>query len=854
MRLPAARVSIVIVVLLVAAVAEARPGGGGGGGRPSMGRVGGGAARPSMPAARPATPMARPQMATPRPQMPMARPSMPAAASRPSMPNMQRPTGMPGGMARPQVPNFQRPSVGTVQRPNLARPSLPNAANRPQFTPPTAGIGSRPGLGTIRPTGPTNVPGMAGRPTPGSGVGATRPSPMPGRPGFNAGPGLASRPGGGFATKPAPLPGQIGGPGGGRPGGVSTLPGQVGNRPGIPTTKPSFPSPNFPGAGGGMAGGNRPGRPGLGEANRPTTLPGTIDGNRPGIGGGNRPGIGGNRPTTLPGDLGGNRPGGNRPDGNRPGMGGNRPGIGGNRPTTLPGDLGGNRPGGNRPDGNRPGWGGNRPGIGGNRPTTLPGDLGHWNGGNRPNRPGIGGNRPGIGNGNWNSGNWNNNHFNNINVGGGYGGWGWNGGGYGWNNGWNNGWHGGGYGGWGYPGYGGGYGWNNGWNNGWVNPHYGNWYNGGWGNNWGNNGGWWAPFVTGAATWGLLSSIGNWGLGYSSLGYGAAGYVNPYYSAMPAAVVASSPYDYSQPVIVNNYIPVETPAADAGTSAVPQPATPPQETAPAPSPADTAVDAALGKFKAGDYAGALAGFDQALKLSPKDSVIHEVRALSLFALGRYTEAAAALNAVLATAPGMDWTTMSNVYGSVDAYTGHLRTLEEFCRTHPDDAAAHFVLGYHYLVGGHTDMAAAALRVVVSKQPGDVVAKRLLDAITPPAEDQATTTPGATSTPASTEAGATAEKPLPDIDLVGTWKATSDKDTIMLTVTPESGFTWKAQPAGKPAVELKGTIETSADAIALVSESAGTMVAKVTPQTADSFEFALPSAPKDAKPLVFTRQP
>ena len=46
----------------------------------------------------------------------------------------------------------------------------------------------------------------------------------------------------------------------------------------------------------------------------------------------------------------------------------------------------------------------------------------------------------------------------------------------------------------------------------------------------------------------------------------------------------------------------------------------------------------------------------------------------------------------------------------------------------------------------------------------------------------------------------------------------------------------------------------ADALALVSESAGTMVAKVTPQTADSFEFALPSAPKDAKPLVFTRQP
>ena len=77
MRLSAACASIVIVILLVAGVANARPGGGGGGargGRPSMGRVGGGAARPSMPAS-------RPQMAAPRPQMPMARPSMPYRAA-----------------------------------------------------------------------------------------------------------------------------------------------------------------------------------------------------------------------------------------------------------------------------------------------------------------------------------------------------------------------------------------------------------------------------------------------------------------------------------------------------------------------------------------------------------------------------------------------------------------------------------------------------------------------------------------------------------------------------------------------------------------------------------------------------
>jgi hypothetical protein len=561
-----------------------------------------------------------------------------------------------------------------------------------------------------------------------------------------------------------------------------------------------------------MAGGNRPG---LGNANRPSTLPGDLGGNRPGgnrPGGnrpdGNRPGVGGNRPTTLPGDLG---------PGNRPG--GNRPGIGGNRPTTLPGDLGqGNRPGGNRPgDFNRPGFGGNRPGG---------------------NRPGIGGNRPGIGNGNWNSGNFNGNNFNNINVGNNVNvGGGWNGNHWG---------YGGGYGGWGYGGGGG-------WNNGWVNPHYGNWYNGAWNGGWnggwgGYNGGWWAPFAAGAATWGVLSTIGSWGLGYGTLGYGAAGYVNPYYASMPATVVATSPYDYSQPIVVNNYIPSDTTVA--GSAAAPAE----QATEAPPSPGDAAVDEALAKFKAGDYAAALAGFDKALKLSPKDSVIHEVRALALFALGRYPEAAAALNAVLASAPGMDWTTISNVYGSVDAYTSHLRRLEDFCRSKPDDAAAHFVLAYHYLVGGYSDMAAAALRIVVAKQPGDVVAERMLEALDAAGAKDAAPAPQAAAAPQPTAVEAAAQQTPPETDLVGTWKATSGSDTIQLSITADSKFSWKAQPKDKPVVELSGTIETAADAIALVSESAGTMVAKVVAKGPDAFEFSLPSAPKDTKPLLFSRQP
>ncbi len=514
-----------------------------------------------------------------------------------------------------------------------------------------------------------------------------------------------------------------------------------------------------------------------------------------------------NRPTTLPGTI------GTRPGGTGGQTGGGRPGIGGNRPTTLPGDIaGGNRPGigGNRPDigGNWPGISGDRPGIGGGR-------------------PGIGGNRPGLGDGNniWNNGNLiSGNNLNNVNIngGGGVGG--------GWGGNWGS--------GWGYPGSGG---WSDGWHSACVNPHYG-WYNGCWNGNWGGySGGWWAPFALGAASWGLLSAVSNWGLGYSAYGYGTGGYVNPYYAAMPATVVAASPYDYGQPVMVNNYV-----TNDGDLSAANDAQGGAGGTATATSAVDAVVDEALAKFKEGDYAAALASFDKAVRLSPGDSVIHEARALALYALGRYAEAAAALNAVLASAPGMDWTTVSNLYGSVDAYTSQLRKLEDYCRLYPDDPASHFLLAYHYLVGGHADMAARELGVVVAKQPGDMVAQRLLEALKP--ADTAATE----SKDLAPKEDAARPAP-PETDLVGTWKAVGGQDTIALTITEDSQFTWKAEPRGKPAVDLSGTVETAADAIAMKSDTAGTMVGKVTSKGPDAFEFSLPGAPKEAKPLLFERQ-
>ncbi|MEN9666737.1 MAG: hypothetical protein RLZZ326_3100, partial [Planctomycetota bacterium] len=483
----------------------------------------------------------------------------------------------------------------------------------------------------------------------------------------------------------------------------------------------------------------------------------------------------------------------------------------------------------------------------------------------------------------------NNNNFNNYGGGGwggGYGG-GYYGGGYnsGWNNGWSN-WGAFGVGAgvgalagwglgnsWGYGGYGSGYGgYASTWNTGYVNPYYDNWYNGCWGN------GWASPVAFGAATLGMSSMVSSWGLGSSSLGY-ATSYANPYYGAEAATVASASPYDYSQPIVVNNYITSDGGSATnsaqggdgqggdgqggdggAGTAA--------SQITPAQAEANKALDEALGKFKQGDYPGALASIDRAVTSAPNDTVLHEVRALALFALGRYPEAAATLNAILAVAPGMDWTTMSGLYGSVDTYTGQLRKLEDFCRSNPGSAAGHFVLAYHYLVGGHADLAAEALKVVVAKQPGDIVSKRLLESLEPPAEAKAeelapaeapkpaappAANQPAAQTPAQAEAPAEAEPVGPETDLVGTWKATEGKSSVTLTIGEDSSFTWKAEPEGKPAIELKGTLDSAADQIALQTEAQGTMVANVKSKGPDAFDFLVEGAPKDAKPLQFARQ-
>jgi tetratricopeptide (TPR) repeat protein len=469
-----------------------------------------------------------------------------------------------------------------------------------------------------------------------------------------------------------------------------------------------------------------------------------------------------------------------------------------NRPTTLPGNIG-----------NRPGISGNRPGLG-NNGNNRPGI-----GGNRPNRPGIGN---GINNGNINIGN-------DINIGSGNIGSGNIGSGNignrpGWDrpNNWNNPGGGWGYGGpsWGYGG-----GWGGNWHNHCINPRYG-WYNGCQHGYWGSN--WYRPLAWMSVGWGLGSMTSGWGYGTS--------FYNPYYVQPVSTVVV--PYDYSQPVVVNNYVSSDAESGDAIAQA--------EQQTPESDQATKLFDEGLVQFKSGDYRSALGNFDAALQKLPGDPVVHEVRALTLFALGDYQSSAAALNSFLSSAPGMDWTTMSSLYGNVDDYQSQLRNLEQYCQSNPNEPASHFVLAYQYLATGAKDNAVNALKVVVKNQPKDSTARRMLDALAPP--EPPAPAPASLATPAGSDA--------PETDLVGNWRAASGDTTIELAITEDSQFTWKAAPAGKPALELKGELTSSSDELVLETKDQGAMAGAVKSLGPDSWQFKLSGAPAADPGLSFAR--
>jgi TolA-binding protein len=343
----------------------------------------------------------------------------------------------------------------------------------------------------------------------------------------------------------------------------------------------------------------------------------------------------------------------------------------------------------------------------------------------------------------------------------------------------------------------------------------GDWYHGDWHGNWNNSWyqrpvGWWtAGYWAGAA-----ASTIPWSWGYWP-------YYNPYCAG--PVVIGSSTIDYSQPIVL-----AQTDTSP-GVAQAEQQATP-------------LFDAARNAFMQGDYRTALAQVDQAIAQVPNDTVLHEFRGLTLFALGRYKEAAAADYAVLSAGPGWDWTTLSGFYPDVDVYTEQLRALEQYAKSHPAASDAKFLLADHYLTCGYTDTAAAQLKEVVRLNPKDQLSAQLLSSISTPdtAEQAAPSRPAAAASPANAAS------------LVGKWTATrADSATIKLALAGDGKFTWALDQNGKPQ-QFSGTYTVADNLLVLKQGDNPMMVGQVASLANDRFNFKLAGDNPSDPGLTFVR--
>lgn len=359
-----------------------------------------------------------------------------------------------------------------------------------------------------------------------------------------------------------------------------------------------------------------------------------------------------------------------------------------------------------------------------------------------------------------------------------------------------------------------------------IENRHEDWHHG----NWNDQGSWWNHMWDDHTAY-MAFRTTMWGLNAAAYGFGYWGYSNPYYyESYP--VGGGSYVDYSQPIAM------EQPAA--AQPAEPNAAAP----APAEAPGMSDFDAARQAFYSGDYAAALASTNKALAALPGDPVIHEFRALVLFAQAKYRDAAAGLYSVLAVGPGWDWTTMASLYPSVDVYTKQLRALEAYVKQQPNASDARFVLAYHYMTTGAKDAAAKEYQAIYKLTPQDNLVKQLLlmtggpEALGAPSIDSQQPKPAAPAVPADA--------------LVGKWNAAGQNNTkFALELTKDGNFSWTFTQAGKPQT-VKGVFAVDGNSLALEPETGGTMLAEVTPPQGGAFSFALPGAPPGDPGLKFVK--
>ncbi|MCW1922115.1 tetratricopeptide repeat protein [Luteolibacter arcticus] len=363
--------------------------------------------------------------------------------------------------------------------------------------------------------------------------------------------------------------------------------------------------------------------------------------------------------------------------------------------------------------------------------------------------------------------------------------------------------------------------WNYCWSPSWYRRCYSNWYPS------------WYPgysIRSYPVSWGLAC----WGLGSVIYDTGYYSYINPY-TPEPYRY-ESTVIDYEQPmsVIAREYTSGDEIASNLSAS----------------RSADM-LDRSRSAFRDEDYLTALTNVDEAISYQPGDSALHEYRALVLFALGKYRDAAGVLHPLLASGPGWDRATMTGLYGAESSYLTQLAKLENYVASTPDQPAPRFLLGYHYLVGGELDRAAREFDEVARLRPDDSISRQLRDLARSSVQSQSDEP---VPPPAAADGEPAVEGPS-STQLIGTWRSNrADQGVVTLSLRQDAGFTWNFTKDGTSANELAGTWEINDRGLLVLSADNAQMVGEVKFSPEQKMTFILAGGPEGDPGLTFDRVP
>ncbi len=135
-------------------------------------------------------------------------------------------------------------------------------------------------------------------------------------------------------------------------------------------------------------------------------------------------------------------------------------------------------------------------------------------------------------------------------------------------------------------------------------------------------------------------------------------------------------------------------------------------------------------FRQGRYDDTLRIIERAIDDGMVDIEVEQLRALTMFALQEYDQAAASAYTVLESGAQWDWPTLQKMYPHRETYIEHLRSLRIAAAEPTATASVHFLLAYHCLMLHQVDAAREALINTRQLQPENQLVHRLLESLPP----------------------------------------------------------------------------------------------------------------------------